>query len=271
MKKKTVAFGMALMTMVLGTNIMAFAGSWKNDSRGYWWQNDDGSYPVNCWQWLDGNQDGISECYYFDGSGYMLANTTTPDGYQVNGDGAWTVNGVVQTKGQQESVSYEEISDAYQNYLSTVSVEFGKIKYDLVYLNNDNIPELMYAFNSSHAHGVNICTYQDGVVYPLSSYESGTYGSVSYFPKTGYIWYEDMHMGYEMEELEVMKGTTLQEVYYVEYNTGEDPGNGTTKYDKFRLNGSSSTKSAIMNYKNQLIGHLTPSIFSYDDALEYHK
>lgn len=62
MKKKTIAFGMALMTMVLGTNIMAFAESWKNDGKGYWWQNDDGSYPVNCWQWLDGNQDGISEC-----------------------------------------------------------------------------------------------------------------------------------------------------------------------------------------------------------------
>ena len=44
MKKKTIAFGMALMTMVLGTNIMAFAESWKNDGKGYWWQNDDGSY-----------------------------------------------------------------------------------------------------------------------------------------------------------------------------------------------------------------------------------
>ena len=27
----------------------------------------------------------------------MYANTTTPDGYEVNGDGAWTVNGAVQT------------------------------------------------------------------------------------------------------------------------------------------------------------------------------
>lgn len=28
----------------------------------------------------------------------MLASTTTPDGFTVNADGAWTVNGVVQTK-----------------------------------------------------------------------------------------------------------------------------------------------------------------------------
>ena len=114
MKKKTIAFGMALMTMVLGTNIMAFAESWKNDGKGYWWQNDDGSYPVNCWQWLDGNQDGISECYYFNGNGYMLSNTVTLDGYQVNGDGAWVVNGVVQTKGR----GYYKLEEASQMALN---------------------------------------------------------------------------------------------------------------------------------------------------------
>ena len=53
---------------------------------------------MNSWQWLDGNNDGIAESYYFDGNGYMLANTTTSDGYTVKADGAWTVNGVVQTQ-----------------------------------------------------------------------------------------------------------------------------------------------------------------------------
>lgn len=75
-----------------------FAAGWQQNATGWWWQNDDGSWPANSWQWLDGNGDGVAECYYFDGNGYMLANTTTPDGYTVNADGAWTVNGVVQTK-----------------------------------------------------------------------------------------------------------------------------------------------------------------------------
>ena len=53
-----------------------------------------------------GNDNGgpgrsISECYYFDGNGYMAANTTTPDGYTVDGSGAWVVDGVVQTQGTQ--------------------------------------------------------------------------------------------------------------------------------------------------------------------------
>ena len=45
------------------------------------------------WQWLDGNEDGIAECYAFDREGWMYADTATPDGYTVNTDGAWAVNG----------------------------------------------------------------------------------------------------------------------------------------------------------------------------------
>lgn len=97
MKKKFVMFGAALMTSMLFTST-AFAGQWKQDSTGWWWQEDNGTYPINQWQWIDGNQDGIAECYYFDNAGYMLANVNTPDGYSVNTDGAWTVNGVVQKK-----------------------------------------------------------------------------------------------------------------------------------------------------------------------------
>ena len=95
--KKIVAL---LMTaaIALGTTMTSMAASWQLDSIGWWWQNDDGSYPTNSWQWLDGNGDGVAECYYFDGNGYMLANTTTPDGYQVNADGAWVELGIVRTR-----------------------------------------------------------------------------------------------------------------------------------------------------------------------------
>ena len=63
----------------------ALAGQWQQNSKGWWWQEDNGTYPKSQWQWIDGNKDGIAECYYFDNSGYMLSNTTTPDGYVVNG------------------------------------------------------------------------------------------------------------------------------------------------------------------------------------------
>lgn len=75
----------------------AFAAEWKEDGTGYYWQEDDGSYPKNQWKWIDGNGDGISECYYFDGNGYMAASTFV-NGYQVNENGAWVQNGTVQTR-----------------------------------------------------------------------------------------------------------------------------------------------------------------------------
>ncbi len=83
----------------------AFAGQWKSDHVGWWYQNDNGSYPADCWQWIDGNNDGIAECYYFDQTGYLLTNTTTPDQYQVNADGAWIVNGIVQVKQLENTVN----------------------------------------------------------------------------------------------------------------------------------------------------------------------
>lgn len=73
---------------------------WRQNEKGRWYalQADGSTWYANCWQWLDENQDGIAECYCFDGDGYVYAATTTPDGYTVNADGEWTVDGVVQTK-----------------------------------------------------------------------------------------------------------------------------------------------------------------------------
>ena len=86
-RKKLIASAM-IVAMMMGTATTALAGQWQQNSKGWWWQEDNGAYPKSQWQWIDGNKDGIAECYYFDGSGYMLSNTTTPDGYVVNGDGA---------------------------------------------------------------------------------------------------------------------------------------------------------------------------------------
>lgn len=61
-----------------------------------WKYSNNGAYLTG-WQWLDGNGDGVAECYYLDSNGIMAVNTTV-DSYMVNESGAWVVNGVVQTK-----------------------------------------------------------------------------------------------------------------------------------------------------------------------------
>ena len=64
-------------------SMTSFAGEWKQDANGWWYQNDDGSYSTNTWQEIGGKQ------YYFDANGYMLHDTTTPDGKQVGSDGSF--------------------------------------------------------------------------------------------------------------------------------------------------------------------------------------
>lgn len=105
--KKNIAFiGLAVGISVIST-IPAFAFGWQKDNVGWWYgTNENNSIWYNSsWQWLDGNNDGIAECYYFNSDGYIAVNTTV-DGCTVNNDGAWTVNGVVQTK----QVSLKETS-----------------------------------------------------------------------------------------------------------------------------------------------------------------
>ena len=96
--KKTMIAAIMAVTMVLSSSVVAFAGQWQQEGTIWKYQNDNGNYATNGWQWIDGDSDGVAECYYFDVNGIMLANTTTPDGYQVDASGAWIVNGVVQTQ-----------------------------------------------------------------------------------------------------------------------------------------------------------------------------
>ncbi len=63
MKKVKLLFAAAVLSITM--SFSAFAGQWNQDAKGWWYQNDDGTYPVSSWQWIDGNADGVSECYYF--------------------------------------------------------------------------------------------------------------------------------------------------------------------------------------------------------------
>ena len=89
----------AFMSFVFLLSGTAQADWVKGESKNAWWFDfGNGDYFKSSWQWIDGNQDGIAECYCFDENGWMYENTITPDGYTVNENGAWTVSNIVQTK-----------------------------------------------------------------------------------------------------------------------------------------------------------------------------
>ena len=118
--KRLFLAGLTTGLLSLSAAFPAMAGSWKNgggDNAARWWyDNGDNTWAANGWRWIDGNQDGVSECYYFDAEGWLLTSTTTPDGYNVNADGAWTVNGIVQSRQTAASDEFDNESwDDFQN------------------------------------------------------------------------------------------------------------------------------------------------------------
>ncbi len=97
MKKsvKILAVAMALSTLMVST---AFANGWKQDDNGWWYStnNYDSTWYNSGWEWIESG--GIERCYYFGPDGYVLQSTVTPDGYTVDANGAWVIDGVVQTR-----------------------------------------------------------------------------------------------------------------------------------------------------------------------------
>ncbi len=142
----------------------SFAGEWRQDSVGYWWRNDDGSYPASSWQWLDGNRDGVAECYYFGPDGYMAANTEI-DGYQVNSDGAWVANGVVQKKTEAGTVDKtQENKRAKEAYKKVLEGENINGYFCLLDINQDGVEEMI-----SSSWQTVIYAYQNGQVMEIGT------------------------------------------------------------------------------------------------------
>lgn len=129
--KRLFLAGLTTGLLSLSAAFPAMAGSWKTgvgeNAARWWYDNGDNTWAANGWRWIDGNQDGISECYYFDADGWLTASTTTPDGYTVNADGAWTVNGIIQTRQTASNDTADNESwDDFQNSTSHASKKAKK-------------------------------------------------------------------------------------------------------------------------------------------------
>ena len=99
MKSKLPAAVLAAGIISAITCVSVHAAGWQSDSEGWRYVvNDEGTqWYSNEWQWIDGNNDGIAERFYFGADGYLKLNEFTPDGHFVNRHGAWVVDGIVQT------------------------------------------------------------------------------------------------------------------------------------------------------------------------------
>lgn len=129
--KKRLAVIAAAAVMALSMSLTAFAGSWKQDAIGWWWEEDDGSYPVSSWKMIDGIW------YYFGTDGYMYANTWgqipfthTYDGIQMTYDEWFGVDasGAMLTSGTWEG-GYLDGTDSYYRAYECGIGNNGKLWY----------------------------------------------------------------------------------------------------------------------------------------------
>lgn len=102
LRKKLIALSALTLSLIMVVPVFADNPvGWQKNETGWWYGTNAAgtTWYHDGWQWIDGNKDGFSECYYFTPNGYIVTNGKTPDGYDVNADGQWSINGVVQTIG----------------------------------------------------------------------------------------------------------------------------------------------------------------------------
>ena len=87
--------------ITVSASFPAFAGEWRQDQGGWWYDFGDTTYAKDGWQWVDG------KCY-------CLLNTTTPDGYTVDASGAWIIDGVVQVQDNGSGSQVNHGEEVYQ-------------------------------------------------------------------------------------------------------------------------------------------------------------
>lgn len=174
MKKAKLLIATLCMSSIM--SMTAMAGQWKQDSIGWWYQNDNGSYPANQWLEIDGKQ------YYFDSNGYMLHDTTTPDGYKVGSDGAWIP---------------EESAPLFNFSIGTCSIKYTGYR---IITDYEGYPclELYYDYTNNDAEAVgawlsdlHITVFQNGVEC-----------------ETAFIW-EDRDEAIDNFSKDVLPGTTI--------------------------------------------------------------
>ena len=97
-------------------------GSWKKNSKGWWYALSGGSYLKNTWAMIDG------KWYYFDQKGYMVRNAWVK-GYWLNKDGSWTYQPKGSWKKNSKGWWYGDTSGWYARK-GTYQIDGKKYRFD---------------------------------------------------------------------------------------------------------------------------------------------
>jgi hypothetical protein len=158
-------------------------GKWASNSTGWWYTDSSGWYPTKQWLQIDGSW------YYFKDNGYMAANEWV-DGYYLDSNGVWDPNHTKYSGAWVDAYKAEIEKFASKNK----ETQYGKIRYNLIYIDNDDIPELVC---SKVGYFVTVYTYYNGKAKCIMDnwgYGAGGNSGYNYGKKTGIVSNENSDM-----------------------------------------------------------------------------
>lgn len=193
------------IAMMMASGVTVNAAGWKQDGKGWWFENTDGTYVSNTWKQVNGkwyafDRQGYmrtgwfqenGKWYYLDNSGAMqtgwikenekwyymgadgacFINTITPDGYMVDANGVWIDVRDNCDREESKKPSLEEVVEAYKAFIwydFEYCMDDCDDNYLFIDLNNDGIPECIRRhYGKSNELGINvgILTYSEGANY----------------------------------------------------------------------------------------------------------
>ena len=268
MKKALQLFAVTSLLSIIMT-ATAFAGTWKQNDHGWWWQDEDKSYPVSGWKWIDSNGDGMAECYYFDENGYLLTGTLTPDGYTVNENGAWTDSGILRQRAANpfaaRTVNQKGL-DLYQSAdLMSSQLQGMDVKSDILINMSYSGLEIPISVDTQlKYHDINTPGMEFLYIYNMNtlgilSTQTAFYTNGCYYSDTGSGKKYKMKVGYsDMSDNLTLGGLTGQFGAFLENVQIADDGAGN------KLLFYSSDTSGLENYLAGIYDEILPSLSYYD-------
>ena len=197
-------------------------GHWRSNSTGWWYTDNFGWYPTSEWLWIDG------KCYYFKSDGYMAKDEWIGN-YYVDSSGAWVAGKKKESSSNNanKNVFSAEIKAAYRSKVEEYDKSHGNSKssgnkYSLIYIDNDDIPELVCDHSGYY---MNVYTYYNGNVNCImneSGYGVGGNPGYCYTERKGLVTNTNADMAgainyYYFDRLE--KGCLVEYDYYLVSST----------------------------------------------------
>jgi hypothetical protein len=145
----------------------------------------------------------------------------------------------------EESSNSGKYEEAYLELIEKTGQNKNNFKYDLIYVNDDMIPELVIEktlSNGNDAHEVNLYTFKDGVIVPVFEgvvYFTSGYEAYNYLPCKDYLCYRNMETDVEWvnNEIYTMDGLI----------NGDDPvRTGVADYPVYYVDGVSASMDEFM-------------------------